>query len=194
MKKLLLLSAATLAIASAVHAQTDEVYVKNDIKSINKEEKSVKKEKRNDRKELRVLRGGEVSLWSKEQFRIDFEDITDVTWERTQNFDEATFTKDGRVTTAFYDATPQLVGTTTEETFADLPARARDFINKKYSDYTVGGVLFFDDNEQNETDMSLYNLQFDDVDSYFVELKRDNKEIVVQVTTDGVVSNFVRLK
>jgi len=39
--------------------------------------------------------------------------IPDVTWEE-QNFDEATFAKDGQVTTAFYDGDIyELVGTTT---------------------------------------------------------------------------------
>ena len=87
-----------------------------------------------------------------------------------------------------------MVGTTSAKTFTDIPSKAQKFINEKYKDYSVGGVLFFDDNEFNETDMMLYNQQFDDEDSYFVELKKDNEEIVLHVTMDGLVFFFTRLE
>ena len=93
---------------------------------------------------------------------------------------------------AFYDEDANLVGTATTKTFEDLPEQAQEYINKKYSDYNIGAVIFYDDNEQNQRNMELYNLQID-ADSYFVELKKDNKEIVMQVTENGDVSYYTRL-
>ncbi len=42
--------------------------------------------------------------------------------------------------------------------------------------------------------MILYNQQFEDKDSYFVELSQKNKKILVQVSMDGDVSYFTRLR
>ena len=53
--------------------------------------------------------------------------------------------------------------------------------------------MFFDDNEWNETDMILYGNQFADADNYFVELKKDNKEIILQVNPIGNVSILKQL-
>ena len=87
--------------------------------------------------------------------------------------------------TAFYDNDGKLVGTTMIKTFADVPANGQKQIKKKYKDYTVGPVIFFDNNEFNETDMMLYGLQFDDEDNYFVELTKGNSKIVVRVNSAG---------
>jgi hypothetical protein len=42
--------------------------------------------------------------------------------------------------------------------------------------------------------MILYGIQFDDVDSYFVELQKGTKKLVVQVLMDGQVMFFTDLK
>jgi hypothetical protein len=196
MKKLFFLPAATFILATTVNAQTNEDPAKNDMAttSIGKSGSLMKKEKKEERKELRKLKGNEVSYQAKQAFYRDFENIQVSQWERLDNFDETTFIKDGQAMSAFYDYDAQLVGTTANKTFTDLPANAQKYIDKKYADYTIGDVLFFDDNELNETDMILYNTQFDDQDSYFVELNKDNKKIVLQVAMNGDVSFFTRLK
>ena len=51
MKTLIALSAATLAIAASVNAQTNELSVKNDIASLTKQESVIKKEKKEEKKE-----------------------------------------------------------------------------------------------------------------------------------------------
>jgi len=79
-------------------------------------------------------------------------------------------------------------------TFTDLPEKAQKYINKKYKDYNKGVVIFFNDNEFNETDMLLYNLQFQDEDSYFAELSKDNKKIVVRSNAAGDVYFFKELQ
>jgi hypothetical protein len=194
MEKLFVLSAATFILAATVNAQTTAASLQSDMKLGKKAGANIKKEKREERKELRQLNGSEASYQSKQQFIRDFGDIPVSQWERLNNFDEATFTKDGHVMSAFYDADAKLVGTTQNKTFADLPAKAQQLINENYKGYTAGEVMFFDDNEFNQTDMILFGRQFDDEDSYFVEMSKDNKKIVLHVRMDGDVSYFTRLR
>jgi len=85
------------------------------------------------------------------------------------------------------------VGTTNFVSFADLPEAGQKQILKEYKDYTVKEIVFFDDNENNDTNMVLYNSQFDGEDNYFVELQKDDKTIVVQVTPDGLTGYFTSL-
>jgi hypothetical protein len=193
MKKLIGLSAALFFLAPIINAQSIAASLKSEIKTDKEEMANINKEKKGQRKELRKLKGNEVSYQAKQEFISDFGNIPVASWERLDNFDEADFIKDGQAMSAFYDEDAKLVGTTTNKTFGDLPEKAQKYISEKYRDYSVDGIILFDDNEQNGTDMILYNLQFEDVDSYFVELKKDNKKIVVQVREDGDVSYYIRL-
>lgn len=194
MKKLFVFSVASFLIATGINAQTSEAAVKKNIASLNRKEATIEKEKRKEKKELRKLEGKEASFQAKQAFIREFGNIPVSQWRRTANFDEATFSKNGKPTTAFFDADATLVGTTSHKTFADIPANAQKYINKKYHGYTKSDVMLFDDNELNKTDMILYGNQFDDADNYFVELKKDNKAIVLQVNMNGDVSFFKQLK
>lgn len=194
MKKLLALSAATFVLASAINAQRSDEFVRNNMASLNSQESVIKKEKLEDKKELKRLEGNDVSDQSRDQFYNDFGSIPETQWKKTAKYDEASFIKDGQVLNAFYDADSKLVGTTSDITFTDLPSKAQESINEKYKDYSVGDVLFYHDNELNDDDMALYSEQFDDGDSYFVELKKEDKEIVLQVHMDGVISFYTQLK
>ncbi|HTF27222.1 MAG TPA: hypothetical protein VK625_00180, partial [Flavitalea sp.] len=142
----------------------------------------------------RKLEGKEVSYQAKQAFYTDFGNVPAGRWMRTSNFDEVLFTKDGHLMKAYYDFDANLVGTTSRKIFADIPMNAQKFIDKNYKGYIKEKVVLFDDNEPNETDMILYGEQFDDADNYFVELKKDNKEIVLQVNMSGDVSFFKQLK
>jgi hypothetical protein len=155
--------------------------------------KTEKKELKGERKALRKLEGSTVNVISKNSFYADFGNLPNVKWKRTAYFDEAIFTKDGKEMKAYYDFFGKLVGTSSYVTFADVPVLGQKEINKRYKDYTIGQVLFFDDNEFNESDMLLYNSQFDDEDNYFVELAKGNNKIVLKVNTSGVVNFFKQL-
>ncbi|WP_315821316.1 hypothetical protein [Paraflavitalea speifideaquila] len=139
------------------------------------------------------MEGKQASYQSKQQFDQDFGMMDNVSWKRTNYFDEATFTKEGHTMTAFYDYQNQLVGTTEVKAMTGLPAVAQKTISNKYKDYTVQKVILFDDNEDNDTDMLLYGHQFDDADNYFVELQKDTKTIVVQVDLLGGVTYFTNM-
>ena len=194
MKKLIASTVAFLFIAATILAQSNDVSLINtDSKTPGSDMKNTKKEKREERKELRKLNGGNVSFMSKENFYVDFGDLPNVTWQRTAYFDEARFKKDNIEMTAFYDDESKLVGTTSPKIFTDLPDDGQKFISKKYKDYTVEKVIFFDDNEFNDTDMYLYGTQYDDEDNYFVELKKGDRQIILHVDTLGNVSFFKQL-
>jgi hypothetical protein len=96
--------------------------------------------------------------------------------------------------TAFYDVDGKLVGTTQYVTFASIPPKGQEEIKKHYKDYTIGKVVFFDDNEANESDMVLWESQFDDENNYFAELTKGNKTIIVRIDSNGALSFFKELK
>ena len=194
MKNIGLLVIALITISSISVAQVDPAVLKKEIKDINKQEATLKKEKKEDLKTLRKLNGQDISYQAKQQFLTDFANAKEVKWKRSPYFDEAIFTLDGKSKIAYYDHEAKLVGTTEILAFGDLPAKAQKVISEKYKDYTKGAVVFFDDNEHNDTDMLLYGQQFDDEDNYFVELSKRNEKIVIKVKPNGEVFFFTSLK
>jgi len=194
MKKLAFLSLTFLMAIGILRIQAQDA--RNEKMAINETKKEVKTEKKElkaERRQLRKLEGNDVSTISKNSFYVDFGDIPNAKWIRGSYFDEVIFNKDGHDMTGFYDYDGKLVGTTMIKTFADVPVRGQKLIKSKYKDYTVGPVIYFDDNEFNETDMLLYGLQFDDEDNYFVELTKENSKIVVRVNSAGDLYFFKQL-
>jgi hypothetical protein len=126
-------------------------------------------------------------------FSEDFPKAKYVTWSYGA-FDEASFLDDDVIKTAYYDKDNNLVGTTTDMDADALTAKVRERINKMYPGYTIEKVVFFDDNEANETDMSLFNQSFEDEDNYFPLLIKGSKQIILKVTTKGAVSFFQNFK
>ncbi|MBN8861025.1 MAG: hypothetical protein J0H29_21720 [Sphingobacteriales bacterium] len=194
MKTIFITGMAIFFAISNIHAQTEQQQgvVKNDIKKLDKREARIRDKKKKDKIVLRKLEGQDASYQSKQQFISDFGDIRDVQWKRNDYFDEARFTKDGKALTAYYDIDGNLVGTTSARQFADLPAAGQKQINREYisKGYKVDNVIFYDDNEANSSDMILYGSEFEDEDSYFVELSKNNSGIVLHVTSDGNVFYF----
>ena len=194
MKKVILLVAAMALTVSVSQAQTaQEKEVKSEMKSLNKKDPVAKTEKKNLRRELHKLKGQDVSSNSKNQFMKDFSGVSNAKWRRSDNFDEATFMKNGSTMTAFYDEDSKLVGTSSVKKISDLPTKAQNKINEKYKEYSKGRVIFYDDNEDNQTDMYFYGRPFNK-DNYFLELSKNGKNSVLQITTDGEVSYFESMK
>jgi hypothetical protein len=185
MKKLAVLSFTALFAIVMNQSQAQE--------SGKEQANSTKKEVKAERKALRKLEGNNVNEIAKNSFYKDFGNTTNVQWKRNENFDVASFSENGQKMEAFYDYDANLVGTTTAKTFADLPANAQKEIRSKYKAYSIGPVIFFDDNEWNETDMILYGSQFNDADNYFVELSKGNEKIIVRVDVPGFVYDFTKL-
>ncbi|MEO6903963.1 MAG: hypothetical protein ABI315_12560 [Bacteroidia bacterium] len=193
MKNSILVTAAVIFFSTA-HAQVKtNTSLKNDINVKNKQEVLLKREVRKDRKELRKINSSEASYQAKQQFISDFGDVP-AKWDKASYFDIVSFKKDGGPVQAYYDYDAKLVGTTTDKKITDLPSIAQKFIKDKYNDYRVAQVIEFDDNAANESDMMLFNQQFDDEDSYFVELKKPNDTLVLQIDTEGDVYYFTDIK
>jgi hypothetical protein len=64
--------------------------------------------------------------------------------------------------------------------------------NENYKSYNEGDILKYDGNAN--SNMMSFNHEFADADNCFVELSKDNKKIVVEVSIDGDVSYFNRLR
>jgi hypothetical protein len=152
-----------------------------------------KNEHKTNRVPLKKLEGSKVSEQTKANFNAQFGNVPDVHWTRTQNFDEAVFSNNGKKMNAWFDDLENMVGSTSQVSFTDLPAKGQKTIKSKYKDYMIRNVILFLDNEANATDMILYGEQFDDADNYFVELAKDKDHIVVMVNTVGEVTFFKHL-
>jgi hypothetical protein len=157
----------------------------------NKKEKRI--EKRGDRRELRILEGTKVSSTSIKNFKIDFVNATNVNWTRTPNYDIATFNLKSQELKAYYDSDSQLVGTTQYKTIEDLPEKGQKIIKNKYKDYSIGKIMYFNNNDLNRSPMLLWGTEIVDQSSYFVELASGSKKLVVYVDQGGNVKPFKEL-
>jgi hypothetical protein len=182
-----------LFLQSVVQGQA-QITDKTQNKESKKEVKETKKELKRESAALKKLEGNNVSSVAKNNFSTDFGNMSNVKWKRLGTFDEATFTKNGKEMKAFYDYDGKMIGTTSVITFDDLPVTGQTEIKTRYKDYSVAKVVFFKDNIANQTDMILYGIQFDDVDCYFVELKKGTDKIVVKAKPDGEISYFTIMK
>lgn len=149
--------------------------------------------RREKRKERRETWSHTVYPATEARFADDFPGAKDITW-RIGEFVEATFIDDGVIKTAYYDTENELVGTTTDVTASALPLKAQEYISKKYPGYKIGEVIFFDDNEANDTDMLIFNQSFEDRDNYFPVLTNETKTIILKVSMEGEVSFFGNYK
>ena len=187
MKKLALFAMTFLFTAGFVFGQPQ---TNQGVKTEKKESKS---EQKTERVALKKLEGNMVSDQAKNNFNMDFKNASGAEWKRVETFDEVTFTANGAKMKAFYDGEGNLVGTTQRKTFADLPAKGQKEIKERYKGYSIGPVVFFDDNVANETDMIMWATQFDDEDLYFVEMTKGSDKIIVKVDPSGGVGFFKKL-
>jgi len=190
MKKLFVLTATAFCFISAGKAQNSDVTVNSDLPMPGRTEVLTKKEIREQRAENRKLELRGVSDRTMTQFYADFGDLPIIETGTIPGFDKVTFIGGGVQKTAYYDDGFDLVGTIEVRSFEDLPKNAQDFINRYYNDFSVKAVRFYDDNEANDTNMYLYDRQFLDEDSYFVELEKDSKTVILHVTLNGTVFYF----
>jgi len=150
--------------------------------------------KKHVKKVLNKLTGTKVSEQSKATFYVQFGNVPNVQWERQDYFDVAMFDKDNKMMKAYFDNDGELVGTSIQTDLKALPVKSQLEIAKKYPDYAVGDVILYDDNNEQISDIILFGTQMESEDNYFVELKKDNKRVILEVTPEGRVSFFKELK
>jgi len=194
MKKLSIISVLMWLFVVSVRSQDIDLSIRSNIILKNTNNISGSSYGLNKKSDLTEPELKNFSTQARANFYADFGYIPITNWEVTDQFDKISFMKNDVLYTAYYDSNSELVGTISNATVAALPAHALQDINKKYNGYTVGDVIFYDDNESNQTDMMYYGQQFNDEDKYFVELQNDKEKIVVQVNPVGDVSFFRTLK
>ena len=190
MKRIIIAGSALFFAATTSFAQTDYA-------SLNRNEITASHSVKPDRKEIRMARREEAlkeaTYATAEQFNSDFPDASNVHWSRKE-FEKATFWQGGKKLSAFYDFDSQLIGTVSDVNMDDLPAIAKAHIRRFYPGFVPQAAILFDDNEFNESDMVLYERQFEDADNYFVEMAKGKKKIVLKVDMAGDVSYFTNMK
>jgi hypothetical protein len=186
MKKIILATAMVTIGSFFMSANAGNTYSKTDRET----RRQIRRERRAEREEWWLHSTDPATLL---QFYSDFPGAKDISWKEGA-FAEASFLDDGILKTAYYDTDSKLVGTTAHVDFSALPEKAQQKINKKYPGFYTKDVIFFDDNEVNETDMNLWATSFEDEDNYFPVLSDGSKEVILKVTMDGDVSLFHEMK
>jgi hypothetical protein len=186
MKNFIAIGSLLLFTATTSFAQDELAYNDGTYFASHKLSKAQREENRAIRREMLLT---EPNYTTEQNFERDFPNATNVSWRRA-GFEEAIFTVNGKEIKAFYDYDHELIGTTSVVNYFEMPAVARKYIEKHYSDYTAQSVILFNDNEYNSSDMILYGNPFEDADNYFVALKNNNKTIVLQVNMEGLVTFF----
>jgi hypothetical protein len=186
MKHVIIIGSMLLFTGTTTFAQDEVAYNDPNHFTSHKPSKAQREENRTIRREKLAT---EPNYTTEQNFMVDFPNATNVSWKRA-GFEEAIFTLNGKEMKAFYDYEHELIGTTTQVSYFNMPDNARKYIEKHYSDYTTQSVILFNDNEYNASDMILYGNPFEDADNYFVELSNNNRKIVLQVNMEGLVTFF----
>jgi hypothetical protein len=189
MKKFAILSITLLIVFTfgQIKAQPAIAETKKEIK------KEKIEEKKSERPPLKKLEGNVVSQDSQTSFYMSIGNIPDIAWTRDVYYDEAVYTKDGHEMKAYFDINGVLVGTTTTKKVTDLSSSLQKNIKKLYSDCAIGQVIYFQDNAENATDMTLYGVQFESKSQYLVELSKGDNKFVVMGDSQGDVNFFKQL-
>lgn len=196
MKKTVGVIILSLGFAAPLFAQDMSTTTLINKKELHNEKKQINKEEKSARREDRAVRKEEVSFQTMQAFKSDFPNAKDVGYMVGSNFDEVTYSQNGKDYIAYYNINGELVGTTSHASFNELPASARKEITKQYLNkgYNTDRVILFDDNELVPTDMWLYERSFDDEDNYFIELSKLDHKLVLQVDMRGNVSFYKDLR
>lgn len=189
MRKVLFITAIALYFvgSSTIFAQNErqELKLKKAIDSISKLELSLHKQKKNLKKEIHELESHDVNRLTQKQFAIDFSDIKDVIWHKLEYCDKATFLNNGCLTKAYYNASHELMGTTTHKTLADLPEKAQAKINDEYGDYEKSHVIYYDASDIVNSEIVIYDREYSEPDSYYIELTKNDSEVVLGFNNQG---------
>ncbi|HEY8929436.1 MAG TPA: hypothetical protein VIM55_09615 [Mucilaginibacter sp.] len=130
--------------------------------------------------------GATATYAVQQAFAVDFANATNTVWTVNKNCQKADFLIDGVKKTAFYNLAGDFLGTTTTTIYKAIPAKSQKLIADTYKGYTPGEVIVYQANEALNNDI--------EPTSYFVDLKKDNHEILVRVANSGNVEFFKQVK
>lgn len=112
------------------------------------------------------------------RFESRYAGAESVTWTATNQFQKAIFTLNGVPMTAFYNLANEYIATTQISSADRLAAAVKVRLEKTYKGYTVNKVIQYDNGQT----------------IYFVDLKKDQKEVLVRVMPDNNVYFFKQIK
>lgn len=140
-----------------------------------------------EEKAMNVETKMEVSENAKISFAKKFQDVKSVQWTVNDNFQRATFIKDGIKLAAFFDINGQYIATTQFVDYKKLPAISKNRLNKIYADYTIDDVVKYEI-ESASANASLEGRISDTI--YFASLKRGAQSLLLKITSDGDILNL----
>jgi hypothetical protein len=135
-----------------------------------------------------------IPVMTQNEFAEDFSNVTNVTWKAEDGYNEVDFTMNNKSMMAFFNYDDELLGEGYYVDYADLPEKGRVKIAKDYPDYIPEKAMFYHDDLNDNNDFLNFFGNFLPEEAYFVLLRKDMKEIVVQVTEGGDVSYFSRVR
>lgn len=177
-------SAQPTAEANTVNNPDITTGLLKDSKSITKTEK---KELREERQSIREVEDIPQATFAR--FKSDFPGATDVEWSAPQGYPEVNFIMHNKKMVADYDYSNHLLGSGRFLSYNQLPARGRKQIAKDYPGFSPEKVIAYHSNANNDLNMALDQFPIQ-TNSYFTQLKKGNKTVVVQVDRDGEISYF----
>jgi hypothetical protein len=133
----------------------------------------------------KATKAATVSYTVENQFDAAFNNAKDVAWTITSNCQKATFTDNGVKKSAFYNLQGEYLGLTQDVTYAVIDPKAKATIADKYKDYSVKQVI--------ELQSIPADASFEET-NYFVDLKNDNSEVLVRVSSGADVYFFKQVK
>jgi hypothetical protein len=105
---------------------------------------------------------------------------TQVVHSSTGDYNRAAFSFNSKTVAAYYSqADNEFIGFSTRITESELPQAALETMKKKYSDWTLVDAIMFIDKDANV--------------SYYTQLRKDKKNIALQLSLNGHVSFYNRM-
>ena len=121
-----------------------------------------------------------VTAAVQQSFTRHFGAVTTVVWEKTGDYYFATFTVKDQETTAAYDETGELIGTSRRIAIASLPVSVSTELNEKYAGYSFSA-------EAIEIDYSGEVL-------YYFTAQNETKFLKLKATSEGSVSVIEKIR
>lgn len=115
-----------------------------------------------------------------DHFKKMFPDATKVAYVVKKDFTEVNFTWNNLNLQAFFDRQGNLIGTSRYINVNALPLAYVININKEYDGYTIDEAIEFDHAENGM--------------SYYVSISKDDRKYVLNVSTNGEISVFKKMK
>jgi hypothetical protein len=115
-----------------------------------------------------------------DHFKKIFPNATKVVYEVKKEFTEVTFTWNNLNLQAFFDKQGNLIGTSRQIEVSALPLAYVININSQYDGYDILEAIEFDHAENGM--------------SYYVTVSKGDKKYILNVSTDGDISVFKKMK